>query len=64
MAMKTAPMSFAVPGIERKRTRLNTPMTAMPAPRFPLTRVMTTCTMRGSSAKVTTKFLEYSCLNM
>ena len=58
MARNTLPMSFALPGMERKRTRLNTPMTAMPAPRLPLTSVMTICTMSGSRASVTTKFLE------
>ena len=41
------------------RSRLNTPMTAMPAPRLPLTRVITICTISGSSARVTTKFFEY-----
>lgn len=59
MARKTLPMSFALPGMLRNRTRLNTPMTAMPAPRLPLTRVITICTMSGSSARVTTKFFEY-----
>ena len=59
IARNTLPMSFALPGMERKRTRLNTPMTAMPAPRLPLTRVITICTMSGRSAKVTTKFFEY-----
>ncbi len=58
MARNTLPISFALPGMERKRTRLNTPMTAMPAPRLPLTRVMTICTISGSKAKVTTKFFE------
>mgnify|MGYP006983609764 CR=1 FL=1 len=41
------------------RSRLNTPMTAMPAPRLPLTRVIAICTISGSSARVTTKFFEY-----
>ena len=44
--------------MERKRTRLNTPITAMPAPRLPFTSVMTICTMSGKSASVTTKFFE------
>ena len=51
-------MSLAEPGMERNRTRLNTPMTAMPAPKFPFTSVMTICTMGGRSARVTTKFFE------
>ena len=58
MARNTLPMSFAEPGMERNRTRLNTPMTAMPAPKFPFTSVMTICTMSGRSASVTTKFFE------
>ena len=58
MAKNTLPMSFALPGMLRNRTRLNTPITAMPAPRLPLTRVITICTISGSSAKVTTKFFE------
>ena len=58
MARNTLPISFALPGMERNRTRLNTPMTAMPAPRLPLTRVMTIWTMSGSRASVTTKFFE------
>ena len=57
MARNTLPMSLALPGIERKRTRLNTPMTAMPTPRLPFTSVMTIWTMSGSRASVTTKFL-------
>ena len=56
MARNTLPMSFALPGMERKRTRLNTPITAMPAPRLPFTSVMTICTMSGRSASVPTKF--------
>ena len=58
MARNTLPMSFALPGMKRKRTRLNTPITAMPAPRLPFTSVITICTMSGSSASVTTKFFE------
>ena len=58
MAKNTLPISFAEPGILRKRTRLNTPITAMPAPRLPFTSVMTICTMSGKSANVTTKFFE------
>ena len=64
MARNTLPMSFALPGMERKRTRLNTPITAMPAPRLPFTSVITICTMSGSSASVTTKFFEYVWRNM
>ena len=57
MAKKMALISRALPGTERNRTRLNAPTTATPVPRFPLTSRMTICTMAGSSASVTTKFL-------
>ena len=50
------PISFAVPGIERKRTRLKAPATATPVPTLPLTIMMTTHTTAGSSASVTAKF--------
>ena len=36
IAKNTLPMSFADPGMLRKRTRLNTPLTAIPAPKLPL----------------------------
>ena len=57
MARKSEPISLALPATERKRTRLNAPMTAMPAPMLPFTMRMTTHTMAGSSASVTTKLL-------
>ena len=53
------PISFAVPGALRKRTRLNAPATATPAPMLPLTIMMITCTMAGSIARVSTKLWEY-----
>ena len=49
MARKIAMMSRAVPGTERKRTRLKAPATATPAPRLPFTRRMTSCTRKGST---------------
>lgn len=55
MARKIAQISRAPPGVERKRTRLNAPMTATPVPRLPLTSMMTICTMAGSSTSVLTK---------
>ena len=57
MARKIAPISLADPGTERKRTRLNAPATATPAPRFPLTIIITTLTTAGRSASVATKLL-------
>ena len=55
MARKITPISRAVPGTERKRTRLNAPATATPAPTLPLTSRMTICTIAGSTATVTEK---------
>ena len=50
-----APISRAVPGTERKRTRLKAPATATPAPTLPLTIIMTTQTTAGRVASVTAK---------
>lgn len=47
MARKIIPISFAVPGAERKRTRLKAPITAIPAPMLPLTTWMITDTTAG-----------------
>ena len=58
MAKKMQPISLALPGTERKRMRLKAPATATPVPRLPLTSMMTSCTMAGSSARVITKLLE------
>lgn len=55
MARNSAPISRAVPGTERKRTRLNVPATATPAPMLPLTIMITTHTTAGSIASVTRK---------
>lgn len=55
IARKMVPISFALPGTDRKRTREKAPATATPAPTFPLTIMMTTHTTAGSSASVTTK---------
>ena len=43
-------ISFAVPGAERKRTKLNAPAIAIPAPRLPLTIAITIATAAGISA--------------
>ena len=55
IARNSAPISFAVPGAERKRTRLNAPATATPAPRLPFASMMTSCTTAGKIASVTAK---------
>ena len=55
MARNSTPISRAVPGAERKRTRLKAPATATPAPMLPLTSMMTTCTTAGRIASVTAK---------
>lgn len=59
IAKKILPISRALPGTERKRTRLKAPRTAMPVPRLPLTSIITICTIAGSNASVITKFLVY-----
>ena len=55
MPRNSTPISRAVPGAERKRTRLKAPATATPAPMLPLTSIMTTCTTTGRMASVTAK---------
>ena len=55
MARNSTPISRAVPGAERNRTRLNAPATATPVPILPLTSMITSCTTAGSSASVTAK---------
>ena len=52
-------ISFAVPGAERKRTRLKAPITAIPAPMFPFTTIIITQTIAGRSAIVRTKLFVY-----
>ena len=47
-------MSRAEPGAERKRTKLNAPATATPAPRLPLTSRITSCTKKGSTVSAET----------
>ena len=64
MARKSVVISLAVPGTERKRTRLNAPDTATPAPMLPLTSRIPTHTTAGSSASVTTKLFVYRVRNM
>ena len=57
MARNSMVISLAVPGAERKRTRLKAPATATPVPTLPFTIMMTTQTTVGSSARVTIKLL-------
>ena len=57
IARKMNAISRAWPGTLRKRTRLKAPATATPAPRLPLTIMMTTATIAGSVTNVTTKLL-------
>ena len=59
IARNRVQISFAVPGTERKRTKLNAPATATPVPTFPFTSMITMQTTAGSNAKVTTKLLVY-----
>ena len=54
MAKKMLQISRALPGAERKRTRLKAPATATPVPRLPLTIKITICTTAGSRASVMT----------
>jgi hypothetical protein len=49
IARKIVEISFAVPGTERKRTKLKAPATAIPAPSCPFTMMITTLTMAGRS---------------
>lgn len=55
MARNNAQISRAVPGTDRKRTRLNAPATATPVPTLPLTSMMTTQTTAGNKASVKMK---------
>ena len=55
MARNREPISRAVPGAERNRTRPKAPATATPAPRLPLTSMMTSCTTAGRMARVMAK---------
>ena len=55
MAKKITPISRAVPGAERNRTRLKAPATATPAPTLPLTSIMTIWTTAGRMARVMAK---------
>ena len=57
IARKMVPISFAVPGTERKRTSENAPATATPAPTFPFTIMITMQTIAGSIASVTAKLV-------
>ena len=58
IAMKISAISFAVPGAERNRTRLNAPAVATPAPMLPFTIMMVTHTSAGSAASVARKLWE------
>ena len=55
MATKIFEISRAVPGTERKRTRLKAPAVATPVSTFPLIIIMTTQTTAGSRARVTAR---------
>ena len=55
IARKIVPISFAVPGTERKRTSEKAPATATPAPTLPFTIMMTMHTTAGSIASVIAK---------
>lgn len=56
-----AQISRALPGAERKRTRLNAPITATPVPMLPFTSIITICTIAGSSARVSAYPREVRC---
>ena len=64
IARKSVQISLAVPGTERNLTRLNAPATAIPVPMLPLTIMMITLMIAGSSASVMTKLLVYLVLYM
>ena len=55
MAVKTAAISLALPGADRKRTREKVPATATPAPMLPLTIMITVLTTAGSRASAAAK---------
>ena len=55
MARNIDAISLAFPCAERKRTRLNAPATATPAPIFPFTSIITVCTTAGSTASAIAK---------
>ena len=60
----TIPEDLDYTGALRKRTRLNAPATATPAPILPFTIIMTTHTTAGRSASVTRKLFVCSFLNI
>ena len=64
IARKIVTISFAEPGALRKRTRLNAPATATPAPILPFTIIITTHTTAGRSASVTRKLFVCSFLKL
>lgn len=55
IARNSTPISRAVPGTDRNRTRLNAPATATPTPTLPLTSMITSCTTAGRIAAVMAK---------
>ena len=55
IARNSMVISLAVPGTERKRTRLKAPATATPVPTLPLTIIMTTHTTVGRRWYLLTK---------
>ena len=54
MARNILLISLAVPGADRNRTSEKAPITATPAPRLPLTSIITIWTIAGINASVTT----------
>ena len=59
IAINMVQISFAEPGVERKRTRLNAPATATPVPIFPLTIIITAQTTAGRMHIVIKKLFVY-----
>ena len=57
MARKIRAISLAEPAAERKRTRLNAPAVATPAPTLPLTIMITTQLRAGRAKRETRKLL-------
>ena len=55
MARNTLVISRPLPSTDLNLTRLKAPATAIPAPMFPLTSIITNSTIAGSSTNVTAK---------
>ena len=61
MAKKMNPMSQALPVALLKRIRPKAPSTTRPVPRLPLTSMMMTDSITGSTARITAKLLVCEC---